>query len=629
MKFITPRFQAKCAKLALSQISKPSSAPSDTRLFLRLDSASNPRPSSVSVLECDPVLSSTKNVRPVTAPLTRQSTQNVDDNGSKPSIKTEAFTRSNSDAAQLKSLSFKSTQFVGIGDQGDTPKLEKERTRLLSSVSEPGSQHRPDIGQIKLMREQTFFEQVSVPHNEEAGKSGIMKTVKQTRDEKELEQKGKIHEKVVTLEAEGKTGQKMNKNEQKMSYKAPSRKQDSVNIDDKTSFMRRDVEEERDLKHTSDKTNTGQCKSRQPEKEEMKRKTMSIAEKEIDVGSQHGKDQDEVETNVAPITEASNGAGIRVLNSSKNAGKNVKSYTEKESDNVDIGTVSDIQLMSGNKPGNMKTVRTVGIEESSVKKRKGHTGGTTGNRTASNNTGGKKTANTKDTAFTILRNLTGQRGHGTYKPGQVPNVSKPVRKYKFDKPSGPSSSQIIKAIIDDKQSSVNRQNQGSRPVVDKEIPAAASAQSSGKNRVNCVDSANKSLRTDVITIPFSATQQKLTKSATKSTSGKFPKDYKGDKSGMAGSRGQDSITEVKKKLFTRGPAQTKGVRLQNGLIATKMVESNEFNERNEMDSYPDIPHLHPKFKESPYLKDNPLLMSGKLRLQGSASSFGRSKDTNQ
>lgn len=88
-KYISREFQELCAQLALGRVSKTSSAPCDTRLALR--------PSSGSAIRRDTPVQTNLSARPRTAPLRSPHLQNHDLESvlSKPDVNTEAFSEKN------------------------------------------------------------------------------------------------------------------------------------------------------------------------------------------------------------------------------------------------------------------------------------------------------------------------------------------------------------------------------------------------------------------------------------------------------------------------------------------------------------------------------------------------------
>lgn len=275
---------------------------------------------------------------------------------------------------------------------------------------------------------------------------------------------------------------------------------------------------------------------------------------------------------------------------------------------------------------------------------------------------------TKDTAFSILQKLTGKRQQDVNKPGQVPNVNKPKRKYKFSTlPTGndDNSNHIAKNIPAQRKQmrdeKVNTRNtlttetgfdteqRHRKPLSAGVKNTQLTKKTAGKFPV--YETKNPVCKPKQVVVRESQNanpQEKHTKSHSDvqsklvSQKGKSSKESEsmGIKIATLESIAQSSSTSsfnTKQKSVNENPVprsseatcgQKKSVKIQNAMIST----SNEVSGPNETvrvesdDGRASVirsntpANLHPMLEDSPYVRVNHLLQSGNQRRRPGAAS---------
>lgn len=659
IKFVTREFQDRCAKLALGRESKPSSAPCDTRLFIRPISASADRHAMSAQMDT--------RSRPQTAPTGSQPSLagSIKSESEKPpELTDELFCASMHDLSKTlpvvskraemnlqKTLHRESTE-IFLPNAMDSQGVEVRGSKSTSSkpAKQPPPPGYPRTPYMKppprMSRERTFLKVAKSPrdvikarpiHKPSKSKS----TLDSVEEYSETDDDGDVP--AVPNAVAGPSGA--------------------------TSGSGKDVKEQ---------------KAREPVSKHTKATVHQAAGDGVPVGSESKIKTKDIRT-------------IGVKQTEKRGG--LKRNEEE------LGKTG--QKSAGGKVEGNQT-KEVGNRENE----RSHGSGKGKNR---GQEAGSEKPSTKDAAYTILQKLTGKRQPGSHQPGQVPSVNrKPVRKYKFNTPSEPVAGQggepqhkdtyqqdlgktvgirpgdarrtgsmrrvdraqkehsekkiqdvsdvydqrsqkpvsapVRGSVRQSKDFQSKEWNRSTKPDVQDPKHQSKSADVRGRDKQKVTSACKTADVRQSIKIVVSDDGVKGSVQEEHMKAQKLKPDGKSVSSaGSHGNRRQDHRTNPQKTGPTKsgdGPSVTKsdktaghsaskgrGVKLQNAMISTSQDVSDskilQDGDRDSLRSSSVASDVHPKLRDSPYLKDNPLLQSGKYRKRpgaGAADGPGRSKE---
>lgn len=666
-KFVTREFQDRCAKLALGRESKPSSAPCDTRLFMRPISASADR-------RTVPAQMDTRS-RPQTAPTGSQPSLagSIKSEPEKPPELTDELFRASmhdlsktlpvvSKRAEMnlqKTLLRESTE-IFLPNAMDSQGVEVRGSKSTSSkpAKQPPPPGYPRTPYMKppprMSRERTFLKVAKSPRD-------VIKARPIHKPSKSKSALDSVEEYSETDDDDG---------------DVPAAPNAVAGPSGTTNASSKDVK--------------GQ-KPREPVSKHTKATVHQPAGDEVPVGIESKIKTKDIRT-----------VGVKQTEKRGGLKRNEEELGKK-----------------GQKPAGGRVDRNQTREVGNRENERSHWSGKAKSRAQE---AGSEKPSTKDAAYTILQKLTGKHQPGSHQPGQVPSVNrKPVRKYKFDTPSEPLASQGgeqphkdtyqqdlgktigIKPGDARRTGSIRRVDRAQKEHSEKKIqdvsdvydqrsqkPVSAPVRGSlrqskdfqGKEwnrstKPDVQDPKHQSKSADVrgrdkqkvtnagktadvrqsikIVVSDDGVKGSVQEEHVKAQQKSKPDGKSVSSAGSHGNRRQDHRTNPQKTGPTKSgdvPSVTKsdktaghsasghsatskgrGVKLQNAMIAASQEVSDskiqQDGDRDSLRSSSVASDVHPKLRDSPYLKDNPLLQSGKYRKRpgaGGADGPGRSKE---
>ena len=402
-KFVSQAFQARCAQLALGRDSKPSSAPCDTRLFIR--------PTSVSANRTNVPTENDLRHRPKTAPSGSQPSlagSNVSGDAEKrPDINEEAFMVAMHDMSktlpvmskraemEMQKLVRESTEMFlpnameshGIETRGHGPRKEKP-TKQLPPPGYPRTQYMKPPA--LMIREKTFSKPKKSP-----------RSMKSPRD---VVKARPIHKANVLDSVEEYTDEE----------------------DDEIIAV--PIHSEKVEKAEKPKEVVAQKATRVPARSNLKR-TKAITNQNAD------RNADVANGGSAVKAKDLRTVGMKKQSEPKSGVRKNEALQRNESLNQTFP--SAIERHAKHERHQQKQVRQQGSGKGRGREQQG---------------GAEKT--TKDAAYSILKKLTGKQEPGSHKPGQVPSVHR--RPTKFIPPKETDNAAVKQAYMDESEQGLNK-----------------------------------------------------------------------------------------------------------------------------------------------------------------------------